>query len=194
MGCGGLAVVQFRGLFLKLFGPVKQLFPVVGILRCFGATPQHAGRRPDIGRVRRHDGLILNHFPRNVWCEGKFLSRAQEVRAGCPDFHWPMTKGPMTKGEGTCCYENAFQPADAMTRDLWEIYGLPAEPMTNDDIWYGARRLHNTYGDIAALVAEERADTAAKRGALQDYRSWTRIREAVLKLQRTKPAGDESIN
>ncbi|HET7083632.1 MAG TPA: hypothetical protein VFI23_02605 [Rhizomicrobium sp.] len=81
-----------------------------------------------------------------------------------------------------------------MAQDLWEMYGLPPEPISDKAVWNSAQRLLRHYGERAAPVAEKRGSDALDLGELFDSRYWRLVAEAVREMQRTKLVRGEAKN
>ena len=66
--------------------------------------------------------------------------------------------------------------------DVWSLYDLPAEPLSNEAVWTGVRQIIELFSDEPEQAASERADKALEQGDLSGFALWNRIEKAVVEL------------
>jgi len=79
-------------------------------------------------------------------------------------------------------------------QDVWSLYEVPAEPISQESIWNGARQIIDLFPEEPELAASTRADKALEEGDLAGFALWSRITKAVTELVRGKPEGPTAIN
>ena len=57
--------------------------------------------------------------------------------------------------------------------DVWELYDLPAGPLTDEVVWNGAKQMIDLFPEEPEQAASDRADKALEQGDLSGSRFGT---------------------